>query len=588
MALSVDIIPNRSSRPAILLREAWREGTRIRRRTLANLSKMPPELVDAVRAALKGGIVLPSLDDAAAIRRSLPHGHVAAILGTFRSLGMERILGRDASRMRSLAVAAVAARLIDPGSKLACARALSPETASSSLGPALSLGPVDGNEMLAMLDWLRGRQPWIERSLANRHLKGESTLILYDVSSSYLEGRCCPLAAFGHNRDGKKGKKQITYGLLCAANGCPAAVEVFPGNAGDPSTLASQIAKVRFRFGISRVAIVGDRGMITSARIREDLRPADLDWISALKTADIRKLLRTRGSGGAPLAPERLIPDAVAEIASPDFPGERLMVCLNPRLREERARKREELLRATEETLREIADAAARGKPGQANRDRALKALGRRANRRKVEKHFDVEVREDGASWSRNRGRIAAEARLDGIYVVRTSLPPDAIGSDDAVRAYKSLARVERAFRTLKTSRLEVRPVFVYSEEHVRAHVFLCMLAAHVEWHMRRRLAPILFEDDDPEGAKAKRASPVEAAKVSEKAKAKADSKKTADGLPVHSMQTLLADLATLTLNEVELPAIPERPLTIVSRPTKLQERAFGLLGIDPSKTVAM
>ena len=589
MALSVDIIPNRNSRPAILLREAWREGTRIRRRTVANLSKMPPELVDALRAALKGGIVLPSLDDAAAIRRSLPHGHVAAILGTFRSLGMARILGREASRMRSLAVAAVAARLIDPGSKLACARALSPETASSSLGGILGLGPVEGNEVLAMLDWLRGRQPWIERSLANRHLKGDSTLILYDLSSSYLEGRCCPLAAFGHNRDGKKGKKQITCGLLCAANGCPVAVEVFPGNAGDPSTLAAQIAKARSRFGISRVALVGDRGMITSARIREDLEPADLDWISALKTADIRKLLRPpSGAGEAPLAPERLIPDAVAEIASPDFPGERLMVCLNPRLREVRARKREELLRATEETLREIAAAAARGKPGPDNRDRALKALGRRANRRKVEKHFDVEVREDGASWSRNRGRIAAEARLDGIYVVRTSLGSDDIGAEQAVEAYKALSRVERAFRTLKTSRLKVRPVFVYSEERVRAHVFLCMLAVHVEWHMRRRLAPILFEDDDREGAKAKRATPVEAAQVSDGAKAKAKSKRTADGLPVHSMPTLLADLATLTLNEVELPAIPERPLTIVSRPTKLQERAFGLLGIDPSKTVAM
>ena len=308
MALSVDVIPNRSSRPAILLREAWREGTRIRRRTVANLSRMPPELVDAVRAALKGGIVLPSLDDAAAIRRSLPHGHVAAVLGTPGSLGMVRILGREPSRMRSLAAAAVAARLIDPGSKLACARSLSPETASSSLGRLLGLGPVSGNEMLEMLDWLRRRQPWIERSLAGRHLKGESTLILYDVSSSYLEGRCCPLAAFGHNRDGKKGKKQITYGLLCAANGCPVAVEVFPGNAGDPSTLASQIAKARSRFGISRVALVGDRGMITSVRIREDLRLADLDWISALKTADIRKLLKPApGGGDSPLAPERLL-----------------------------------------------------------------------------------------------------------------------------------------------------------------------------------------------------------------------------------------------------------------------------------------
>ena len=583
------LIPNRSSPPAILLREAWREGKRIRRRTVANLSKMPPALVDAIRAALDGGVVFPSLDAAVAIRRSRPHGHVAAVLGTLRSLGLVRVMGRKAGRMRDLAVAAVVARIIDPASKLATARALDPETASTSLGTLLKLGAVTGNEMLDMLDWLLERQPWIERSLANRHLKGGNTLILYDVSSSYLEGRCCPLAAFGHNRDGKRGKMQVTYGLLCAADGCPVAVEVFAGNASDPSTVSGQVDKVRKRFGIERVALAGDRGMLTTARIREDLEPAGLDWISALRTGDIRKLLKAAGPGvPAPLDPEALVPDAVAEITGPDFPGERLMVCLNPRLREERRRKREELLEATEKALEAIAAAAARRKPGPANRDQAMKAIGREANRRKMEKHFEIAVTDGGVSWSRREGRIAEEARLDGIYVIRTSLESASLGAEAAVEAYKSLASVERAFLTMKASRLRIRPVHVYSEDHVRAHVFLCMLAYHVEWHMRRRLAPILFEDDDREGARAQRSSPMEKAEVSESAKAKADTKRTPDGLPVHSFTTLLADLATLTLNEVTLPGSPDHAFPLMAKPTELQSRAFELLDIDPAKDVAM
>ncbi len=453
----------------------------------------------------------------------------------------------------------------------------------------LGLGPVTGNEMLDMLDWLLQRQPWIERSLANRHLKGGNTLILYDVSSSCLEGRCCPLAAFGHNSDGKRGRMQVTCGLLCAADGCPVAVEVFAGNAGDPSTVASQVARVRKRFGIDRVALAGDRGMLTTARIREDLAPAGLDWISALKTGDIRKLLKEGADGApAPLEPEALVPDAVAEVTGPDFPGERLTVCLNPRLREERRRKREELLKATEETLAAIAAAAARRKPGPENRDQAMKAVGREASRRKVEKHFDIDVHDAGMDWERNPDRIEAEARLDGICVVRTSLESASLGPEAAVEDCKSLAQVERAFLTIKTSRLRIRPVHVYSEDHVRAHVFLCMLACHVEWHMRRRLAPLLFEDDDREGARARRSSPVEPAEVSESAKGKADTKRTPDGLPVHSFTTLLADLATLTLNEVTLPGCPDNAFPLLATPTELQGRAFELLEIDPAKDVAM
>ena len=350
MSIRVHVIPNRSSPPAVLLRKTWREGKRIRRQTLANLSKVPPPVVDAIRAVLQDGVVFSSLDQAVTLQRSLPHGHVAALLGLATELGLPRILHRSPSRQRNLALAALIARLIHPASKLATARGLSPDTADSSLGVLLDLGPVSGNEMLDMLDWLRQRQGWIEKSLPRRHLRG-ATLILYDVTSTYLEGQHCPLAAFGHNRDSKKGKRQMVFGLLCAPDGCPLAVEVFAGNTGDPTTLASQIRKIQDRFRVGRIALVGDRGMITAARIRQDLSPAGLDWISALRTVDIRKLLQAPKGHPAPLRPESLVADTVAEILSPHFPGERLLVCLNPRLRQQSARKREELLQATEARL---------------------------------------------------------------------------------------------------------------------------------------------------------------------------------------------------------------------------------------------
>ncbi len=587
MPFHVETIPNRGSRPTVLVREAWREDGRLRKRTVANLTRLPPHVVDGVRALFRGGVAVARPGDAFAIRRALPHGHVAAVPGTMRRLGLVRILGRGAHRMRDLAVAAVVARVVDPASRPATARALDPETASTSLGTVLGPGPVTGNEMLGMLDWLLRRQPWIEKGLANRHLKGGNTLILCDVSSSHLEGRCRPLAAFGHSRDGKAGKRQIVYGLLCAADGCPVAVEVFAGNASDPSTVPGQVERMRKRFGIERVALVGDRGMLATARIREDIAPAGLDWIPALKTGDIRRLLRAGPDGApAPLVPEALVPDAVAEVTGPDFPGERLMVCLNPRLREERRRKREDLLKATEEALSGIAAAAARRRPGPANRDRTLRALGREASRRRVGKHFDVDVRDGGMDWARNAGRIEAEARLDGVHVIRTGPDAEAIGTEETVEDCKSLARVERAFHTMKPSRLRIRPVRVCSEDHVRARVFLCMLACHVEWHMRRRLAPILFEDDDREGARAQRNSPVEPARVSERAEAKAATKRTPDGLPVHSLRTLLADLGTLTLNEATVPARPGHGFPVRAQPTELQARAFGLLEIDPAKTL--
>ena len=382
---------------------------------------------------------------------------------------------------------------------------------------------------------------------------------------------------------------QVTYGLLCASNGCPVAVEVFAGNTADPATVAAQVDTLRRRFRIGRVAPVGDRGMLTTARLRNDLAPAGPDWISALKTSDIHKLPKDGAEGGpAPLVPEALVPDAVAEVTGPDFPGERLVVCLNPRLREERARRREDPLTATETALEAIAAAAARRGPGPANRDRTLRILGREVNRRKVGRHFDVHARDAGLDWARNAGRIAAEARLDGVYVIRTSLDAASLRADAAVEAYKSLARVERAFLTMKTARLRVRPVHLHSADHVRAHVFLCMLACYVEWHMRRRLAPIPFEDDDRAAARAQRRSPVERAKVPARAKARAAERKTPDGGPVHSLTTPLADLGTLTLNEVTPPGRSDHAFPPQATPTKLQARAFALLEIDPTGSGAM
>ena len=584
MTFYVEAIPNRNSPPAVLLRQAWREGKRIRRKTIANLSKLPPHTIDAIRTILKGGVAFPRLDQAVTIRRSLPHGHVAALLGLALQLNFPRLLHRNPSRERSLALAAICARLLQPASKLATARCLSPDSAASSLGALLGLGPVSGNQLLAMLDWLRQRQNWIQRSLARRHL-ADGTLLLYDVTSAYLEGHCCPLAAFGYNRDRKRGKRQIVCGLLCAADGCPVAVEVFAGNTADPTTVSSQVQAIRKRFGISQVALVGDRGMLTTARLREDLSPASLDWISALKSSDIRQLLKApEPAAGQPAA---LVPDQVAEIRSPEFPDERLLVCLNPRLQQERARKREALLQATERILEQVAAKVRRGRQPWQGSAAINRRLGREVNRHKMEKHFEIELQGRQLSWSRKAGQIAAEARLDGVYVVRTSLAEETLGADAAVAAYKGLARVERAFRSLKTTQLELRPLYVYSAEHVRGHVFLCMLAYYLEWHLRRKLAPLLFEDGERAAAEALRDSPVEPVQLSPAAKAKAASKRTAEGLPAQSLRTLLEHLGALALNYVTLAQDDQHAFPLVAQPTALQAKAFALLGVDPDKIVS-
>jgi hypothetical protein len=578
----IESVPNRGSPPAILLRESYREGGRVRKRTLLNLCDWPPERIAGFKALLKGGRVVAADPPAASstataavtILRSLPHGHVAAALGTARKIGLDRVLGPAGNRCRDLVLALAIARVLDPGSKLAAARALSPETAASSLGSELGLGGVDEEELYRALDWLLVRQPAIERALARRHLGG-GTLVLYDVTSSYLEGRCCPLARFGYNRDGKPGKLQIVYGLLCAPDGCPVAVEVFDGDTADPATLGAQINKLKGRFGLDHVVLVGDRGMITQARIDAELRPNGLDWITALRAPAIRGLVE----GGAlqlSLFDER----DMAAITTSDYPGERLIVCRNPVLAAERARKREELLAATERDLGRIAARVARRRQPLRGRAQIGLAVGAVIDKHKMAKHVTLAITDTSFTFTRNPAQIAAEAALDGLYAVRTSLPKAVLDDRAAVTSYKSLARVERAFRAFKTVDLMVRPIYHWLAERVRAHVFLCMLAYYLEWHMRRALAPMLYDETDPQAAAGQRTSVVAKAERSPAARAKQTTGRTAEGLPVHSFRTLLADLATLTRNTLVTAGAPEAPFAVTTRPTPLQHSAFALLGL--------
>ena len=575
----IETVPNRNSPPALLLREAYREGGKVKKRTLANLSKWPRDLVEGLRTLLKGGRVVAPGTDAVVIRRSLPHGHVAAILGTLRKIGLDRILAAKGGRQRDLVVAMICARLIAPMSKLATAKALDPETATSSLGPVLGLGAVDEDELYAALDWLGERQPAIETALAKRHLS-DRTLVLYDVTSSYVEGRCCPLAAFGHNRDGKKGKMQIVYGLVCAADGCPVAVEVFAGNTGDPATLGAQIDKLKTRFGLTRVVLVGDRGLLTEARLGEEVAPAGLDWITALRAPAIRALAE-----GGVLQPDLFDQRDLASITAPEYPGERLIVCRNPELARERARKRDDLLAATERDLAEVARAVTRKRRSLRGADAIGLRAGAVLNRHKVGKHFDLTITDDGFSFQRKEAAIADEAGIDGIYVIRTSVPAAVLDDAATVAAYKGLSQVERAFRSLKTVDLEIRPIHHWLSDRVRAHVFLCMLAYHVEWHLRALLAPMLYDDADKQAAAAERDSVVAKARRSAEARAKETTGRTADGLRVHSFHSLLADLATLTRSTVSTALNENYTFTVDTRPTPIHNKAFELLGVKPERT---
>jgi Transposase DDE domain len=571
----VAIVPNRGSPPAILLRESYRDGNKVKNRTLKNLSDWPTDRIELLRAVLRGDALVPA-GEGLEIVRSLPHGHVLAALGTVQQIRLDRLLPRASERRSKLALALIVARLIDPASKLATARALNETTAPHSLGATLGLGVVTAKEVYATLDWLGGAQEAIERGLARRHLH-DGTLLLYDVTSTWLEGRCCELGRLGYSRDGQRDKLQIVVGLLCTAEGCPVAVEVFEGNTGDPATLAEQIGKLKQRFGLTRVVLVGDRGLITSARIAEDLTPAGLDWITALRAPAIQKLAAADGPLQLSLFDER----DLAEIDSPDYPGERLIVCRNPALGAERARKRNELLDATERELEHIRARVRRARQPLRGADKIGQAVGAVLGRRKVAKHFQIAITDDDLNFARDTAAVTAEAALDGIYVLRTNVPAGSLSAADTVRAYKSLAGVERAFRSIKTVDIELRPIFHWTAPRVRAHVLLCMLAYYLEWHMRRALAPMLFDDHDPAAGEVLRASPVAKAQPSPAARRKAKTKRTDDGLPVHSFRSLLADLATLTRNTVRFSRAAT--FNVLATPTQIQRRAFELLDLKPA-----
>jgi transposase len=570
-------VPNRDSPPAILLRESFRLEGKVKTRTIANISHLPAKQIDALRLALKRGLppLTASLPESFLISRSRPHGHVAAVLGSLRKLQLDSILDPRPSRQRDLVISMIVARILDPASKLATARGLHSDTLHSSLGELLDLNTADETELYDAMDWLLPRQERIERELAKRQL-ADGALVLYDLTSTYFEGRHCPLGKLGHSRDDKSGKPQIVFGLLTNAMGCPVAVEVFAGNTSDPKTVASQVDKLRHRFGLRQVVLVGDRGMITSARIREDL-PAShgIEWISALRATQIQKLARD-----GRLQMSLFDKTDLVEIAHPDFPGERLIACFNPLLAEERARKRPDLLSATEKQLEKIAVATRRQKrPLRGKQNIGLRA-GKILNRYKMGKHFELRIEEDAFHYQRKTANIEREQSLDGIYVIRTSVKPEALSSHQVVASYKSLSGVERAFRSLKTVDLQVRPIHHRLPNRVRAHILLCMLAYYVEWHMRQLLAPLLFDDHDKAEAKSARTSIVAPAQRSAAAMRKAFTKKTDDGLKAHSFQTLLGDLATIVKNRIQPTDQTTPAFDMLTTPTTLQQKALDVLGV--------
>jgi transposase len=577
VSMYIATVPNRNSPPAILLRESYRQAGKVKTRTLANITHLASHQVEALRLALAGSLAAISapLPDSFHISRSLPHGHVAAVLGCLRNLKLDSILHPAPGRQRDLVIAMIVARIIEPASKLATARGLHGDTLHHSLGEILHLDSADETELYQAMDWLLLRQSHIEQALAQRQLS-QGGLVLYDLTSTYFEGRHCPLGKLGHSRDDKSGKLQIVFGLLTNAAGCPVAVEVFVGNTADPKTVAAQVTKLRQRFGLSDVVLVGDRGMITSARIREDL-PAShgIQWISALRATQIQKLA-TSGQ----LQMSLFDKTDLVEIAHPDFPGERLIACFNPLLAEERARKRPDLLAATEKQLEKIATATKRPKrPLRGKQNIGLRA-GKVLNRYKMGKHFQLRIEDDSFHYQRKTANIEREKNLDGIYVIRTSVKKEALSGQQVVASYKNLSGVERAFRSLKTVDLHVRPIHHRLPDRVRAHILLCMLAYYVEWHMRQLLAPILFDDDDKAQAQAARASIVAPAQRSAAAKLKALTKLTADGIKVHSFQTLIGDLATIVKNRIQPADQNIAVFDMLTQPTVIQQRALDLLGV--------
>jgi hypothetical protein len=549
----------------VLVRQSYREGGKVKHRTLANLSKLPPAAVEAVRAVLRGEAVGP-LDQAFEIERALPHGHVLAVLGQMRQLQLDKLLAARPSRERELALAMIVSRVLQPDSKLATARSLG----STSLAATLGIEGADEDELYGALDWLLKRQPAVETALAGRHL-AEGGLVLYDLTSVYLEGSKCELARRGYSRDGKRGLPQIEFGIITNAEGCPVSVDVFEGNLADPMTVAAQVDKLKERFGIAEVVLVGDRGMLTSARIEALKQAGGVSWISALRSVQIATLIK---DGDLQLG--LFDQHNLAEISSPRFPGERLVVCKNPALAEDRARKREELLQATEQELNKLVESVAAGRLKRATM--IAERVGRIVGRFKVGKHFVREVGEGSFSYRRDQAKIDAEAALDGLYVIRSNVVPETLSEQDLVRSYKLLSGVERAFRTMKSVDLQVRPVYHRLADRVRAHIFLCLLAYYVRWHLERSWASLLYRDEQPPVLE----DPVAPAERSASAREKARSGHRADGSPVYSFRGLLSELATLTKNTVRLPG-SEVTFDKLSLPTPIQAEALRLLGLSAS-----
>ena len=565
----VERIPNRGSPPAILLREAWREGGRVRKRTVANLSHWPPERVEALRRVLRDEPLVRA-DELFTVEMSRPHGHVEAILGMIRRLGLDTVIAAKRSRARDLVLALIVERLIHPCSKLATTRLWS----TTTLGDTVGVTDADVDEVYEALDWLVARQRRTEQRLAARHL-GEGAVVLYDVSSSYYEGRTCPLARFGHDRDGKTGLPIIVYGVLTDVAGRPIAVEVYPGGTGDPTTVPDQVETLRTRFGLTRVVLVGDRGLLTETQLAHLQAYPGLGWISALRSPAIRALVES-GALQLSLFDEQHL----AEITAPTYPGERLIVCFNPLLAAERRRKREDLLAATERDLTKIATAAARRTRTPFDDATLGIKVGRVLQHYKMGKHFAVTIAVGRVRWTQREDTIHQEAQLDGFYVIRTSEPRDRLSAADTVRHDKGLAQVERAFRCLTGIDLRGRPIRHRIEDRVRAHIFLCLLAYYVEWHLRQAWAPLLFHDEALETDRATR-DPVAPAAPSRAATAKKTQRATADGLPVQSFETLLAELATRARLTCRLRSDPAgTPLPQLTPPTPLQARALALVGL--------
>jgi transposase len=562
----IDVVPNRNSRPAVLLREAWREGKKVKRRTVANLTDWPEEKVEALRRVLKGEAVVAK--ESFHIERSLAHGHVEAVLGTIHRIGLDTAIASKRSRERDLVIAMLAERLLHPSSKLATVRLMHTTTLAEELG----VRDADEDDLYRAMDWLLSHQETIEKKLASKHL-AEGASVLYDVTSSYYEGRTCPLALFGHDRDGEKGKPIIVYGVLTDDRGCPVAVSVYPGNTGDPTTVPDQVATLKNRFGLNRLVLVGDRGMLTNTQIDTVKTHPGIGWISALRSRAIRNLVE----GGA-LQLSLFDQTDLAEITSDDYPHERLIACFNPLLAEERKRKREELLAATERELSRIARQVARRTRTPLDKAEIGKKVGSVLKRFKMGKHFSLTIGEGTFSFARKEASIQKEEALDGIYVIRTSEPQERLSPEDAVRTYKNLSHVERAFRSLKGLDLLIRPIWHRTEDHVKAHIFLCLLAYYVEWHMRKALAPLLFDDEElPERRKTRHA--VRPAKASVSALKKKATGLTSDGFPVQSFSTLLAELATRCRHRVRIGTDPAQPsFSRVTDLTPLQARAFELL----------